>query len=375
MAARKKSRRKKGQPRKSADGRAKPEASTKAALGGGGNVTLRDIGLALGVSHVTVSLALRDSPLLPLERRLQVQRMASEMGYRPNAMAAALAHLRRGTEPRPVVAALGWLNFWTNPAELRGHAEFDAYWRGANAAAEKLGYHLEEFVCDGKSLTFARLEEILISRGIGGLLLPPQRTTLPLEQFDWSNFSAMRFGRSREKPQLHIVTSDQVANARRAFNAVRNLGYKRVGFLDCGGYLGGVLFTAGFMFAQKFVPSSQRVPLFDSDAKNERDLWADVKRWIKASKPDAILTDVARAAEMLSKLGYRVPEDFGLAAMSMLDGHCDAGIDQHPEEIGQVAVRQLISLMHMGDRGEPRTYREILVEGSWVDGSMMPRRN
>lgn len=350
------------------------DSAVPARLAGTEGVTLRDIARVLGVSHVTVSLALRNSPRIPAKRCQEVQKLAAKMGYQPNPMATALAQHRRASSVRPVAAALGWLNFWKSPSDLRKHAEFDAYWRGARRTAEKFGYRLDEFNCDGKSLTLARLQEILVSRGINGLLLPPQRTTLPLEHFDWTRFSTVRFGRSVERPRLHLVTADQVASAMRAFNAARDLGYKRVGFLDGGGYLHGTRFTAGFMLAQRFVPAGDRLPLFSVDQVNWRPRVPALIRWMKSAKPDAILTDFADAREMLAKAGYRVPEDVGLGAMSILDGKCDAGIDQHPEEIGRVAMLLLISLIHDWDRGEPPIFREILVEGAWVDGSMMPRR-
>lgn len=354
--------------------RRKPSAPDLAVVKSG-NVTLRDIGKALGLSHVTVSLALRNSARISEKRRLQVQKMARKLGYHPNPMATALAHLRRASEVRPVVASLGWLNFWSNPGDLRRHAEFDGYWRGASAAAQKFGYRLDEFVCDGKNLTLGRLHQILLSRGINGLLLPPQRTELPLEQFDWSKFSAVRFGRSVERPQLHLVTADQVADAMTAFKEVRNLGYKRIGFLDFRTYLHGTRFTAGFLLAQRFVPAGELISLFEVDEMTWRNSVPALQRWMRSARPDAIITDCPHAAELLAMAGYRVPYDVGLAATSILDGHCDAGVNQHPEEIGRVAMLLLISMIHDGDKGIPAIFREVLVEGSWVDGSMMPPRN
>lgn len=353
--------------------RLKPEASAADSKAESSPVTLRDVGKALGLSHVTVSLALRNSARIPEKRRLQVQRMARRLGYQPNPMAIALAHLRRVSDVRPVTAALGWLNFWKNPAELRSYAEFDAYWRGASAAAEKFGYRLDEFCCDGRHLSVGRLQEIVVNRGIQGLLLPPQRSEVDLSSFEWSRFSTVRFGRSVESPRLHLVTADQVASALKAFRAVRELGYRRIGFLEGGSYLRGARFSAGFMLAQQFVPSGERLSLFCVDENNWRTSVPALQRWMKRAKPDAILSEAPFAPDLLSLAGYRVPDDVGLAAMSILDGRSDAGIDQHPEEIGRVAVLLLISLIHDGDRGEPLLFREILVEGSWVDGSSMPR--
>jgi LacI family transcriptional regulator len=76
--------------------------------------------------------------------------------------------------------------------------------------------------------------------------------------------------------------------------------------------------------------------------------------------------------DMLGALNYLVPQDIGLATLSVLDGNVDAGIDQNSEEIGKVAVQLLISLINHNERGIPKICREVLVEGVWVNGSMLP---
>src|SRR4051812_21623346 len=112
-------------------------------------VTMRDIARELGLSHVTVSLALGDNPRIPENRRIQVKEAARRMGYRPDPMLAALLHYRHARKSRPIRAAIAWFNLWPNPAALRSHREFDGYWMGACEVAETHGYHLEEFVFDG----------------------------------------------------------------------------------------------------------------------------------------------------------------------------------------------------------------------------------
>ena len=59
----------------------------------------------------------------------------------------------------------------------------------------------------------------------------------------------------------------------------------------------------------------------------------------------------------------------------MLDGNADAGIDQNPEEIGRVGLLTLVALVNDHDCGVPLNSRQILVEGTWVDGSSLPRRD
>ncbi|MCX6019263.1 MAG: LacI family DNA-binding transcriptional regulator [Chloroflexi bacterium] len=54
------------------------------------SVSLHDIAAAAGVSHSTVSRALRDSRLISVEVRRRIQGLATDMGYVPNAVAQSL---------------------------------------------------------------------------------------------------------------------------------------------------------------------------------------------------------------------------------------------------------------------------------------------
>jgi DNA-binding LacI/PurR family transcriptional regulator len=60
-------------------------------------VTIEDIARAAGVSHTTVSRALRDNPLISADMRQQIQRLSRDMGYIPNAVAQSLQMRRTNT--------------------------------------------------------------------------------------------------------------------------------------------------------------------------------------------------------------------------------------------------------------------------------------
>lgn len=60
-------------------------------------VSIQDIAESAGVSHTTVSRALRDSPLIRKEVREQIQQLAQAMGYIPNAVAQSLRGQRTNT--------------------------------------------------------------------------------------------------------------------------------------------------------------------------------------------------------------------------------------------------------------------------------------
>lgn len=134
-------------------------------------------------------------------------------------------------------------------------------------------------------------------------------------------------------------------------------------------------FQAGFLMAQSELSPNLRVPILVlSTGENDPRDQVKLERWIKQYKPQAILTDIAALREMLNTAGLRVPENIGLAALSVLDGNADAGIYQNSEEIGEVAVELLISLIHHNHTRVPRIFRKVLIEGKWVDGASLPAR-
>ncbi len=337
-------------------------------------VSLRDVARVVGVSHVTVSLALRGDPRVSAARRAEVQAAAMRLGYRPDPMLSSLSAYRHSKRPVTIHSTIAWLNQWPDPKALRSFHEFAAYWSGAKEAAEMLGYRLEEFVVD-RDLHGARLQKILATRSVHGILIPPHAEGLHLPDFDWRLFSVVRFGVSVKEPRAHVITSDQMNCSTLAFTKIRELGYRRIGFVtsrvhdrNTGGN-----FRAGYLAIQDAaLPQSEHLePLILEERAAVLDERA-LRPWLRAQKPDAIITTDPRVHRMLSDLGIEVPRDLAAAALSVLDGNFDAGVDQNSHETGQVAMRTLAGLIHQNERGIPRYCRRILVEGRWVEGASLP---
>jgi LacI family transcriptional regulator len=329
---------------------------------------MKEIADKFGVSHATVSLALRNHPRISIKLREKIREKALEMGYQPDPLLTVLAHYRHNRAQSPVQAAIAWINCWSNPKELRSLLEFDAYFRGAFECANKFGYRLEEFVVD-KNMPMQRLEKILITRNIKGILIPPHRPDPGLEKFNFDHFSAVRLGRTVEKPEVHVVTSDQAANTVMAFRTMRAKGYSRIGYVGVQSPLR--MFTAGYMQAQLEVPKAERLPLLLYPLAGPYDPRI-LFQWLKANKPQAIITETSEVPSLLASGGYKVPEDIALAGLSLMDGKISAGVDQHSSEVGRVAMLMVISLINDFAQGIPSIFRQILVEGSWVDGPSCP---
>lgn len=341
-----------------------------------GRVSLRDVAREVGVSHVTVSLALRHNPRVSAERRKEILAAAERLGYRPDPMLSSLAAYRQGKKPVTIRSAVAWLNQWPNPKTLRKLHEFDNYWLGAEEVAKQLGYHLEEFVLDRK-MTGPRLQKILLTRNVRGLLIPPHSAGFALPDFDWSLFSLVRFGASVPHPRVHIVTSDQTKCAALAFARVHERGYRRIGYVSSHLFDRNTKgnFRAGYLSseAEFFEPKAYLPPLYLEETIGQVEV-AQFLKWFKSTRPDAIITTHVRFNEVLKRSGLQVPQDVAVAVTSMADCQFDSGVDQNSVEIGRVAMSTLAGLIHQNERGVPRYCRRILVEGRWIDGLSLPWR-
>lgn len=336
-------------------------------------VTLRDVARELGVSHTTVSRALRDDLQISKAMRERVQKAAQKMGHRPDPMLSALAHYRRGKVKTTISAELAWINHWPNPKKIRSYKEFDLYWKGAFEEAENCGFRLEEFFLD-KTLSADRLEKVLRARNIRGILLPPRGDVGPdYGDFHWDDFCIVRFGHSIPFPHAHLVTSDQLTDGLIAFENIWKNGYRRIGLVTSTKMH--TRFSAGFLFSQMQWSPDLKIPTLVLNQNTRDEDQRLLTSWLKKHKPDAILTDVGELREQLKNMGCKVPQDIGLAALSILDINADAGIDQNSREIGKVAIQLLISLINHNECGIPKICREVLVEGKWVNGTTLPPRS
>ena len=338
-------------------------------------ISMRDIAKAVGVSVSAVSLAIKNSPRVSEKVRQKIQEKIRELGYQPDPMLAALSHYRRSKICSPVTAELAWINCWPDPKKLRSFREFDYYWQGAFEEAKLNGFRLESFnlkECE----TIERLDKILRARNIRGILIPPHGArSINWGDFRWDDYCIIRFGHSVQNPPAHIVTSNQLSDGMIAFENIWNKGYRRIAYVaTLGSSVKTARFSAGFLQGQLKVEAKLKLqPLLLEEINFQKDEKLFLT-WLCKTKPDAIFTDLPYMHRMLTKAGYRVPGDIGLAATSVLDGNASAGIDQNSREIGKAAIQMLISLINHNERGIPKICRELLIAGSWQDGDTLPSK-
>ena len=217
-------------------------------------------------------------------------------------------------------------------------------------------------------------------RGTGtAIFFRPDPTIFPKIDFSKEIICDTLQTKAYLNPGLRLVFLDEKSGEKReyfytdgliAYTSIWERGYRRIGLIIS--KVSRTRFSAGYLLGQMRMNARPVIkPLVLSLERNDATL-NKLAAWLKHEKPDALLTDEPYLNDMLKRLGVRVPEDVGLAAMSVLDGNADAGIYQNSEEIGKVAIQLLISLLHHNETGIPKICREVLIEGHWVDGSTLP---
>lgn len=360
-------------PGKNAAGTRKRATGSKAHARASGGITLRDIAKKLGVSHVTVSLALRDAPGVSETLRRQIHTVAEEMGYRPNADAAALGRRRSAGPEPPTATSLAWIDCGREPLQPRRSKELALYWQGARNAAERYGRVLEVF--DGTTnlaLEYSNLA--LKARNVTGILVA-FHPLLPKywEKFPWQDYSVVRLGTPILRPAFPSVASDHFSNCLLAIENIRALGYPRIGFVANRATNKRVM--AGYYAAQLGLPEPHRIPnhLLTSHTNNIIEQQR-LDQWVRKHRPDALLTDVQILPLMLKSAGYRIPHEIGLASLNILDSPDIAGIDPKPEALGNAAAEMLILQLNARGLNIPESSREMLIVGEWKPGASLPPR-
>jgi DNA-binding LacI/PurR family transcriptional regulator len=339
-------------------------------------VTQRDIARVLGISHATVSLALRDCESLSSARREEVKMAAKRMGYRPNAIAMELARLKRSSNMERKPAVLAWIDIQLPKGKTRTSKQLDRCRKGANEVACMQGYVMET-IRIAPDIPPEDLRGILQSRGVRGICLQPRVQHLDWSGFPWEEYPAVRLGQWLENPPCDVVSSDHVSNAMLAFARMRMLGYRRIGFVASGvdsAIHGGRLSEAGFLAAQRSVPSGDRVPvlLFGDDSYDQQAEW--IAKWVRVNRIDGILSDSGGIGGMLADGGLSVPGDVGVACLGLMNDRSLSGIDQHLAEIGKAGLSLLHALVVGGGCRVSGHARKMLVPGSWVDGDSLPQK-
>lgn len=335
-------------------------------------LTIKDLADHLRLSTATISLALRNHPRISAATRARVQVTAKKLGYKPNPMVSSLmARISSGRENNQGVV-LAWLNCHRDDHMFHYPNSFNkGLYEGAKERAEELGYSLEEFHLKTHGMTMARMQQILETRGITGLIIPPLRAAKGHLRFKWEHFASVAIGHSLVRPRLHRVSPDQYHNIRLAIRELVHAKKTRLGLallctkkdrpqtdnrLDN-------RWSAAFAQYQLGLPAKQRIPILYYQPEER----AKVRRWFERYRPEAILGDSPCVRWYLEEKGI---ENGSLYHHVQLDWSEEepkffATVDQQPRQVGAAAVDLLTAQLQRNERGIPETPKLVEIPGVW----------
>jgi LacI family transcriptional regulator len=182
-------------------------------------VTIRDVAAEAGVSPMTVSRVINDSPRVNEETRRRVQAAVARLGYVPNRLARGL--IQRRTSALGVIVP-----DVANPF-------FTLVVRGVEEVAWRAGYHV--MLCD----TQGNLErergyvEDMLAFQVEGVLIAPvgDRSRPHLRLLSRNHVPFVLIDRSVQGFEADLVQGDSVAGARQLVQHLIALGHERIGLV------------------------------------------------------------------------------------------------------------------------------------------------
>jgi len=321
-------------------------------------VTLRDIGRQLGLSAMTVSLVLRDSPRISDATKLRVRAAIREMHFEPNQLARTLSTGR------------------SNLIGVIVPNSSDPYYaeviRAIEDAASAVKYHvlLGNGSYEMEDYT-ARVRDMRRLQMKGIIAAPPFTSEKPRLPQYWkdlihSDFEVVLINRQLNPPIFHQVAADYMAGVALLARALAEQGHRRVAYIS--GY------PAALPFRQRLEAFRRcgcehgfdaHASLFETAELTCAGGYHACKRLWRANrrKPTAIVASSDTAAvgvlRYLSEMGIDVP---GRVSVGSFDGTPLADFTHRSlttvatpmYEVGKQAFRTLLDAMK-GDVYEPRS--------------------
>lgn len=348
-------------------------------------ITQSDIARVAGVHNTTVSLALRNNPLIPLATRQRIQAIAEEMGYHPDPALQALVAYRNRRMPNRRTETIAYITNWSTRWGWRDLSSHEKFYLGARRRALDCGYQLEHFWFGEPGMSARRLSSMLFYRKISGALFAAHETeSEALHDVEGARITAVKIGCLPRGMPCHRVCNDERAMVRVAMQHITAAGYVRIGMvieqsLDD---LNDQAWSGGFLAEQCRLRPEDRVPMLlyqqeqpaaNGAAAASAGALRTFERWLYRARPEVIVSVGPFVRTQLARLGVVVPRDVACVDLSM-DGTEPgvAGMCAHCERTGEVAMELLVHQLQQNLCGLPAIATSTLVAGAWIDGESLP---
>jgi LacI family transcriptional regulator len=319
-------------------------------------IRMKDIAQDLGLSVVTVSKVLRDHPDIGEETRQRVLKRVQELDYQPNVLA------------RSLVTGHSYLVGLVVPGLL--HPFFAEVAKALSTVIRAKGYSL--IVSSSEEDPELERQEIrqLLARRLDALVIASSGTSI--EQFQRMDLQSQPYVLiDREFPELNanFVGIDDTAAGRIATEHLIDVGCKRVAHIGGRENSTGIrrfdgykqaLEKRGIAYSDEYVVSRMNV---DTESTEQG---AEAMRLLLQCnpRPDGVFCHndplAIGAMNTILDAGLKIPEDIAIIGCGNL--HYDnclrvglSSIDQHSEQIGQLAAEIVLGLIESREMPAART--------------------
>ncbi len=344
-------------------------------------ITLADIAKRAGYHPTTISMALRNHPRLPEATTKKIKDLAKEMGYQPDPALGALVAYRRNASPKQQAAPLAYVTNWDTEWGWKSTTTHLSFYEGATERAKELGYKIDHFWLGQPGVSHQRINEILLNRGIRGLIIASHMPGSDEEpSLDWSKFSSVKIDFVPTQLHVHTISNDQRAIVQLAFSKALKAGYKRIGFVLPHWYDSYVnhAWSAGFLASQLQIPEEDRIPLkfFHTPPNGPAGVpVTEFEQWRLKHQPEVVISYSEFVKSTFEMLQIQTPDDFAYIDIcpETKDGD-HAGVFNNCTRVGELAVEILAGQLQQNQIGLPRYPTVTKVEGTWIKGDSLPKR-
>lgn len=327
-------------------------------------VTIKDIARIAGVSHSTVSRALKDNPAISLKTTRRIQDLAQEMGYVPNSVAQNL--LTQQTKTIGVVVTTIADPFVTDVVE------------GVEQVAQEAGYSIFLSMSHNNPKQEIAVVETFQRRRVDAVVVISSRVgALYNQQLNKMQVPVVLVNNEEEGQYIHSVSADDIQGAQKAVEHLIGLGHLRIAYLE--------------LITHRNNKSNRRRRQGYEQALQQAGLALDLDLLATAEvKDDVVKGDAALAALMQAKAtavfcysdltaigllascwqqGVQVPDDISVVGFDDLDAAKYATptlttIHQPRQQLGRLAMEMTLDLMNSKETHNRRLTCDLVVRQS-----------
>ncbi|MBD5780006.1 LacI family DNA-binding transcriptional regulator [Pelagicoccus sp. NFK12] len=332
-------------------------------------VLMKDVAKVAGVHQTTVSLALRNHPSLPQATRDRIQKLANEMGYRPDPALSALVAYRQATKNQPSEQVIAWI-INVKDDRINQHHVHRLLLAGAKERAQELGYKLDIFWLGKEYKDSKSLNRVLKARGIQGVIFGAFDYHEEPFELDWDLFSCIKVNPLPEDLSFDTVLCDQIDAVGQVIADLHRVGIKRFGLAvsEFEEIHKRFTFAAGFHTHRREVAPENWVPpfYFQHGADYKEDVIPSTLEWARENKLEAIISNWNNLEEVARRL-HQEGQECRFVSLDA-DEHTarHGGINQDHHENGRRAVDMAVGQIKTFRRGRENNPCTTLVAAKMI---------